>query len=248
MFRCCLVFSAFLMMLMTMQANAQSPVVYAVTSVNWEPYWIVSEQGSSGILNDVMIELDRRSPHFFFASPNLSVRRSRQAFHDGDAILECCVSEDWRAQHDVAGKTLWTDTVMLVKERLIYPKNAAFPANELKDLKGKSIATILGYGYAGDKYFNRFDTIDNIAQMGMIAKKRTDAAIIDAYEYDFMLKHSEEIQKISHQLEVGPIIHQSDLKMRIHSSRPDLLEPINRAINAMKEDGTIQKLIRRYTE
>ena len=235
-------------LLITARAYGGGPVVYAVTSVNWEPYWLTSDQKNDGILSDVMVELDRRIPHFLFSSPQLPVKRSRLIFTEGGTIIECCVNQNWRDGYDSGGQTIWSDVVMFTEEILLFPKGASFPVTQLGDLKGKTIATIFGYGYAGENQFTRHDTMDNIAQLGMVALGRADAAIIDRYEYQYMLRHSDAIQAIADKLEKGPVINRTALKMRIHSSRPDLVAPINNAINDMKTDGTIGKIISSYTD
>jgi len=244
---CRLGFSILFALLIAARTYAGGPVVYAVTSVNWEPYWLISEQKIGGILNDVMTELDRRIPHFLFASPDFPVKRSRLTFHNGGTIIECCINQDWREPYDSGGKTLWSDTVLMTEELLVFPKGGSFPVTRLEDLKGKSIATILGYGYLGNDHFIRHDAMDNIAQLSMVAKKRTDAAIMDNYEYQYMLRNSSEVQNIADKIETGPVINRTELKMRIHSSRPDLVAPINSAISKMKTDGTIKKIIFSYT-
>ena len=50
------------------------------------------------------------------------------------------------------------------------------------------------------------------------------------------------------QLDIGPVINRSELKMRIHHTLPELIAPINEAISKMKRDGTIQRIIDSYTK
>jgi len=80
----------------------------------------------------------------------------------------------------------------------------------------------------------------------MVAMGRTDAAIMDRFELAYMLKHEPKVQAVADKFELGPVIGQSALRMRIHSSRPDLLAPVNSAIKDMKSDGTIKNIVESY--
>jgi len=75
---------------------------------------------------------------------------------------------------------------------------------------------------------------------------KTEAGIIDRAELAYALKHNKVLRELDIKLDIGPVINRSELKMRIHLSRPELLEPINNAILKMKQDGTIQKIIDNY--
>ena len=221
-------------------------VEYSVPRVNWEPYWIISDQNVSGVFSDLMKELDRRLDYNLKASVPLPVKRANWKFDNGGTVIECCINIAWRDVLDSEGTTLWTETVLDTAEVLVFPIGQGFPASHISDLEGKSIATILGYGYLGGDKFIRHDSQDNIAQFREVARGLIDAAIIDQYELRYMLKHEPRVQSIAGKFELGPTISQSALKMRIHSSRPELLSPVNRAIKEMKSDGTVRRLLKKY--
>jgi len=193
-----------------------------------------------------MKELDGRLDYKLEASAPLPVKRAKWKFANGGTVIECCVNIAWRDILDSGGTTLWTETVLDTAEILVFPIGQGFPASHISDLKGKSIATILGYGYLGDDKFIRHDSQNNIAQFREVARGLIDAAIIDQYELRYMLKYEPRVQSIAGKIELGPTISQSALKMRIHSSRPELLNSVNRAIKEMKSDGTIQRLLNKY--
>jgi len=222
------------------------PAKYSVTDRSWSPYWIVEPSEVSGILNDIMIELDQRIDVSIIANSQLPVRRTQYRFKEGGVHIECCVSEAWRNSPEQAEVSLWTDEVMTVEEVLIFPPGKPFEFKQLEDLKDKLISTVMGYGYEGSEFFERSDSINNISQIQKVALARCDAGIIDRAELAYTLKHSQVLKDKKVTFEVGPVINRSALKMRIHRSRPELVAPINAAINKMKQDGTIQKIIDRY--
>ena len=77
---------------------------------------------------------------------------------------------------------------------------------------------------------------------------RTDAGIIDRVELAYTLKNSKVLKERNIKIEVGPVINRSELKIRVHISRPKLIAQINAALAKMKQDGTIQNIIDKYIE
>ena len=73
-----------------------------------------------------------------------------------------------------------------------------------------------------------------------------DAGIIDRVELAHILKSSVTLKERNVKNDEGPVINRSELKMRIHLSRPELIQSINLAIAKMKQDGTIRKIINSY--
>jgi len=221
---------------------------YSVTDRNWSPYWIVAPDRVSGILNDIMVELDQRLDIAITANRQLPVRRTKMKFKSGEIQIECCVSEAWRDSPEQVEVSLWTDVVMTVEEVLIFPPGQPFEFNQFSDLKGKLISTVMGYGYEGSEFFERSDSMNNISQIQKVALARCEAGIIDRVELAYTLKHSQELKDKKVEFEIGPVINRSALKMRIHRSRPELVAPINAVISKMKLDGTIQDIIDRYVK
>jgi len=221
---------------------------YSVTDESWNPYWIVKSEQTSGILNDFMLQLDQHLNTSLIANSPLPNKRAQMRFKEGAIKIECCVNEAWRTSPEQAEVSLWSDVVMSVEEVLIFPAGQRFEFNKLEDLKGKTIATVRGYGYVGDNYFQRSDSGDNISQIQKVALGRTDAGIIDRVELAYTLKNSKVLKERNIKIEVGPVINRSELKIRVHISRPKLIAQINAALAKMKQDGTIQNIIDKYIE
>jgi len=241
----CFVFFALLTTLP--QLGYSDPVKYSVTNESWSPYWITTSNKVSGILNDVMQQLDQRMSISLEADNPSTVKRAQTMFKVGGVQIECCVSKDWRNLPAQSKISLWSDTVMTVEEVLIFPVGKSFKFTNFDDLKGRNISTIRGYGYAGSDIFSRTDSIDNTSQILKVALGEAEAGIIDRAELTYALKYNRILKERNIKLEIGPVINRSELKMRIHFSNPELLEPINIAILEMKQDGTVQNIIDRYT-
>ncbi len=233
-------------MIFASDAVAKDTVNYSITDVSWEPYWIVNPPRVSGILHDVIIELDKRINTQLTPIKPLPVKRVQAAFKSGFIIIDCCLNKNWRADPEQAAVSLWSDTVLQVDEILIFPQGKSFPFKELSDLKDKRIATVLGYGYVGSEYFIRSDSTDNISQILRVAMGRFDAGIIDRNEFNYMAKINRDVQNVVQHITVGPVINRSELRIRVHHSRPDLLAPINQALAEMRTDGTIKRIVASY--
>ena len=231
-------------------AQAEAPsraALYSVPTVNWEPYWIVNRGEGRGILGDLMREVAALVPQALSPAEPLPVKRNQHLFDVGEIAVECCVNTAWRPQKDSNGVSLWSDTVMMTYETVITPRRADRSIDSVAALEGLDIATILGYGYAADDTFTRFDVANNIAQLTLVAAERVDAAIIDEYEYRYVVRQHPNVLPLANRLEKQARIGASELKIRIHSSRPDLLTPINEAIATLQERGVIEALVRAYS-
>ncbi|WP_286240723.1 substrate-binding periplasmic protein [Neptuniibacter halophilus] len=249
MFRACCI-SLIVLLSLPVQAEDKN-YRYAVTDESWVPYWIVSEAGVEGIFSDLMQALDRylNLPVSVQALPGtLPPKRAQMLFRSGDLQLECCVNPLWRLPQDGGAEDLWSEAVLASEEVLIFARGQAFPYHQLTDLKGKRIATVLGYGYVGDHLFLRQDSTRSTAQLMMVADRRVDAGIIDRNELAYLFRNEPRARRLRHLIEIGPVVNRSALKLRINRDHPELLEPVNSALHQMKQDGTLQRLIRHYIE
>ena len=219
---------------------------YAVTNESWEPYWIVRDGQVSGIFNDVMQALDLPGVVLEgeIAQPPL---RAQKHFRDAVVQLECCVSMAWRSAPEQAEVSLWSDPVLSAEEVLIFPPGRAFAFARLQDLQGRTLSTVRGYGYAGSQYFTRSDSPDSIALLYSVTRGRAEGGIIDRLELAYILANHPQIKAQPAQIELGPLVNRSELRMRLHRSRAELLGPLNAAIGRLRANGTLARIIQRYS-
>ena len=130
---------------------AADTLTYAVTDESWVPYWMVDDGQVSGVLSDVMHALDERLAVDLQAARPAPPLRAQKMFRDGQVQLECCVSQQWRMAPEQVEVTLWTEPVLEAHEVLVFAPGHAFAFTQLADLRGKTIATVRGYGYAGSE-------------------------------------------------------------------------------------------------
>ena len=167
-------------------------------------------------------------------------------FRDGQVQLECCVSQQWRTAPEQVEVTLWTEPMLEAHEVLVFAPGHAFAFTQLADLRGKTIATVRGYGYAGSEYFRRHDSPDAIALLYKVAHGRSQAGIIDRLELAYLRHGHPQLQSGSARVEEGPVINSSELRIRLHRSRAELLPALNAAIAQLRRDGSLQRIMSRY--
>lgn len=221
-------------------------LTYAVTDESWAPYWIVEEQRVSGILHEFMLALDKRLPESLLASHPLPPLRTQKLFREGQLQIECCVSRSWRSDAEQAEVSLWTVPVLETEEILIFPPGRAFPYSSLEDLRGRSIATVRGYGYAGSEHFQRNDGADVRALIYRVAQGRSEAGILDRLEWRYLQHVDEQLQAPRWQVEEGPTIHRSQLRLRLHRKLQGRLEVFDAAIRSLQKDGTLAQIVAKY--
>ncbi|VXC14624.1 ABC-type amino acid transport substrate-binding protein [Pseudomonas sp. 9AZ] len=230
---------------LTVQA---STLRYAVTNESWEPYWIFRDGQVSGILSDVMQALDTQLEVTLEADTPQPPLRAQKYFREGLVQLECCVDIEWRKDPEQVKVSLWSDPLMSAEEVIIFPPGRQFSFSKLQDLQGRTISTVRGYGYAGSQYFARVDSPNSTAQLNSVALGRAEAGIIDRLELTYLLASHPEIGGRAVKIERGPVVNRSELRIRLHSSRADMLQPLNAAIARIRADGTLSKIVQRYTQ
>lgn len=221
-------------------------LTYAVTDESWTPYWIVEDGRVEGILQDVMQALHERMPVQLEASHPLPPLRAQKLFREGLLQLECCVNQAWRSSPEQAEVSLWSIPVLEAHEMLLFPPGRAFDYRRLEDLRGHSIATVRGYGYAGSEYFQRNDGADALALVYSVAQGRSEAGIIDRLEWHYLRRTRGQFDSPRWQVEEGPVINQSELRIRLHRDQAQWLDALNAAITGLHQDGSIRRILARY--
>lgn len=221
-------------------------LIYAVTDESWAPYWMVEEYRVSGILHEFMLALDERLPEQLVASRPLPPLRTQKLFREGQLQIECCVSKSWRSDAEQVEVSSWTVPVLETEEMLIFPPGKSFSYARLEDLHGRSIATVRGYGYVGSDRFQRNDGADVRALIYRVAQGRSEAGILDRLEWRYLQRVEAQLRSPRWQVEEGPTIHRSQLRLRLHRDLLVRLEAFNTAIRSLQKDGTLARIVAKY--
>lgn len=192
-----------------------------------------------GLLKDVGEALAERlglKPEFL----PLPSKRSGPAVASGAADLLCYVKPGW-----LEDELLWTHT-FLPGTGIIAAHSASPAVKHLQDLRGEPLGTVLGYRYpvldqALLQPIRREDVPDAVTNLRRLAMGRVRYAVTDRAALAHFLKDHPDagLREVA---EVEPY----ELGCALSPRKAALLAPLNRAIERMQADGTLQSLMGRY--
>ena len=193
-----------------------------------------------------MLALDERLPEQLQASRPLPPLRTQKLFREGALQIECCVSKHWRRDAGQGEVSLWTVPVLEAEEMLVFAPGRRFAYQRLQNLRGRSIATVRGYGYVGSEYFQRHDGADVQALIHLVAQGRSEVGILDRLEWRYLQHEHAMLQGARWQVEEGSTINRSQLRLRLHQQQANRLAAFNAAIRSLQADGTLARIVARY--
>lgn len=165
-----------------------------------------------------------------------------------DAELGCI--PEWREKYkDVS---VYTIPIIRTVNVVLAEKGKLPKTDTIETFYGKSVGTTLGYHYT-DGFTEAFESgkikRDDSREGPTIIRKlighRVDGAILDRYEALYWLK---EMMLVPGDFEeVYEFKTVTDLRIRLHKNKNHLITDINKAIEKMKKDGVIRKIIDNYT-
>lgn len=194
---------------------------------------------AEGLLKDVGEALAERlglSPVFI----PLPSKRAGPAVASGAADLLCYVKPGW-----LEDGLLWT-RAFLPGAGIIAAHPSAPPVVALHALRDEPLGTVLGYRYPVlDQAFmrapRREDVPDAVTNLRRLAAGRVRYAVTDRAALAFFLR-DHPASGLREAIEV----ERYELGCALSPGKAALLEPLNRAIDRMRVDGSLQALLDRY--
>ena len=194
---------------------------------------------AEGLLKDIGEALAERlglSPAFV----PLPSKRAGPAVASGAADLLCYVKPGW-----LEDKVLWTHA-FLAGTGIIAAHPAAPSVTTLHELKDEPLGTVLGYRYpildqAFMQPIRREDVPDATTNLRRLALGRIRYAVTDRAALDYFLRDNP-ASGLREAIEVERYL----LSCALSPDQAALLAPLNRAIDRMQADGTLETLFNRY--
>lgn len=234
---------AFAILLAGSAAAAVAPAavlrIVAPTSQSMPLLRVEGDQPVAGLLKDVGEALAERLglKPVFLALPS---KRGGPAVASGAADLLCYVKPGW-----LDDQLLWTHAFL--QGVGIIAAHPASPAVErLQDLRDEPLGTVLGYRYPVlDQAFlqpiHRQDVADAATNLRRLALGRVRYAVTDRAALAHFLKENPKAG-LREVIEV----ERYELGCALSPRKAALLAALNRAIDRMQADGTLQALLNRY--
>lgn len=196
-------------------------------------------QPAEGLLKDVGEALAERlglSPAFI----PLPSKRAGPAVASGAADLLCYVKPGW-----LEDKVLWTH-LFLPGTGIVAARPGAPPVATLHELRDEPLGTVLGYRYpvldqAFMQAIRREDVPDAATNLRRLALGRIRYAITDRATFDYFLRDNP-----ASGLREAIEVERYQLGCALSPDKAALLAPLNRAIDRMQADGTLESLFNRY--
>ncbi len=216
----------------------------------WCPWMMEDDKKSAlGAGVDIFKELAKRSGVEATVTIYPQIRRDKM-FEKNEIDAEVGVSEEWRGyQKDISVYTVpFFETVNVV---LVRAKDG-ITTDSSDGFKGKTIGGNIGYFYTDGfqqgfekGLMKRQDVAEGGALMKMLESKRVDGIIMDRSESKYWLRKLNLNPKDYKEGFVFKTVTQ--LSMRFHKNKKELLPKFNKAIEDMKKSGEITKIIDKYT-
>jgi len=173
--------------------------------------------------------------------------RVYEGFRSRDNNVEIGCNPQWRTTE--ADISLYTKPFTTDSNVLVFRRNARFPLPGPGDkLSGppKIIGTIIGYVYPGlEEQFKtgalvRQDIAAEKTLLEVLAAGRVDAIIITRLVVLYYMKGG------AYDFELGEPRDELPLSIRVHTSLGWAVAPLNRALDELRADGTIDKIYAKY--
>ncbi|WP_286235635.1 substrate-binding periplasmic protein [Thalassotalea sediminis] len=233
-----------LIFLLSLTTKADTFTVVLYSGGN-PPYTILENNVPKGIFVDLFSYIERHSDHRFVFKV-MPVARALVAFNEGVVDIEPGISDEWRLGEKVPGVYsigYETSTEVVVSR----PKNM-IEVNRPEDLLGQRVGIVRGYSYPRfDDYLTlgKIKKVENISEENLLKQleaNRLKYIFIGYKTIRYYQKHFPQYQN----LEIGNIVHQSTIKMRVHPKKASFINEINRLLKQMKDNGEIERIYAKY--
>ncbi len=214
----------------------------------WQPWMIVEGSTIKGVTADLLKEVANRTDYQFHLML-LPHNRMLMEFRQGKIDMEATICKAWRQSQ--APISVYTAPFYATRDVVLVNKGRNIKAGSVKNLSGLSLGCGLGYFYPEgfQEAFEHGELIrkDNRSvkqNLIMLSLKRIDGIIIDELQAAYLFKQT----KLNpDDFEIAYAFQPSMISMRLHKKYSCILPQLNKALKAMKNDGTVDRIVARYT-
>jgi polar amino acid transport system substrate-binding protein len=229
-------------------AHANSGILYAASD-NWPPFFMEENAEISGIGYEILTEVARRTGDKIQIS-RLPNKRALKLFDEGQIDIIVIDAALWNDPKNIPGM-VFSDDLMSVNEYSYFRNDNFIDLKTPTDLAGRTAGILNGYTYpAFDEAFNtglvkKVEAYREQSLLQMLMHNRVDAIFMDSVAFDYNTSrfgYDQALFKRGIQLSDAPL----GIKVRV--GKAEILPRLNKAIAQMKADGTIDKIVKKYTQ
>lgn len=220
--------------------NDNQPLItYDVSgSEGWAPYYMRTRHGDEyGILPELMKLIFKRA-NMRAKSVNYPPKRTNAYIQQGILDIDL-VNPEWIPDVEIRDSFIYSDGLFEIKE--FYMTNKGFdPASQFTEDEKPRVGMIRGYYYHNQDEYTRLDFPTEKALLEALKKSRVNIIIcgdLPAQYWGKKLKAIPEYYKLH---------SQGLIKLRMRKELSYLLPEINDVIHQLKQEGQIEKLMKKY--
>jgi len=215
----------------------------------WSPFFMVSNNQYTGIGVDILTEVIRRTGDTV-SFQYLPIKRSQVMLDRNEIDIIVLDSPLWNTP-EIAKNMLFSNNVMSIQEHIYFLKESYIEVDSPADLYGKDVNILREYYYPVFEHaFNQGLVKKNEINieanlLKTLIAKRCDAIFMDSVAFHYTISQlGYDKKKFKRGLQLSDTI----LAITISQNKSHILPRFNKAIDDMKRDGTIDKIIKKYTE
>lgn len=229
-------------------AMAGEEVYFALFARGWPPYEIADESGTSGIAVDIFRAVMPEDVTPVIEPGNKP--RSRLSLGQNTHMYTRLEAKEW-----MPGKRwlIWSDPVIRLDDVLISPAAAPIDYDGPSSLEGKTVGCIRNYHYPTIQSLftrhkaTRYDVNSDIILLRMVEAGRVDAAVLDRRTAYWLIRNSDSVELCDLHIAENPV----DSVDLAFAFRPgigweEMLPDINQRIKAIRQDGTLERILNKY--
>ncbi|OIQ52073.1 Bacterial extracellular solute-binding protein, family 3 [Pseudodesulfovibrio hydrargyri] len=216
----------------------------------WPPFFIPAADGepATGIMPDVLRavanRLDLKVAEVYYPD-----KRAMLYLADG-SLDSWPKSEKWV---DDPQRYLWTDPVVVSTDVVVYRKQSPIPFQSPEDLIGRNICVVLGYSYPTlEPLFDQglirpWKAPSTKLMLKMLGRGHVDGAVCNRFVAQWILREDEGLNPEDFAFAETAV---DSAPYRFAFTRAGnwegFIERFNRELKAMREDGRLEAILKRY--
>ncbi len=168
--------------------------------------------------------------------------RIKEWFENGAVDIEPGINPLWRP--DQKEISVYTIPFMEYTTAVVVRKEKAFPIETVEDLKGKRVGVIRGYTYPGweDEGYTRDETVNDERLFIKLREGRYDVC----FAGDLISQYY--ARELGIDIVIARPMYTLDISYRLHREKAEAVERFNAALETLKADGTIERIINTYIQ
>ncbi|TWX58559.1 substrate-binding periplasmic protein [Colwellia hornerae] len=208
----------------------------------------IDQQGNtkiSGIFADMFLQIGEITGDTFIMV-KMPAARAMLEFDLGRVDIEPGINPVWRSNSKEIG--LYSIAYERVEEVIVFRAGDQFDVKTPKDLFGHKVGIVRGFIYPRFESSFAKDEINRILNKSesllikQLLAERIDQIFISKSSIEYMKRHLPALNDIV----VGDVVSSVEVMMRVHPTKLELIPRLNKALQQMINDKSIEKIIAKY--